>query len=271
MKIRYLNEDGEKISKSCDLEFGKEYPGLFYRPDLNGECAALRNEGFQIFSLKAKETFAALEQIISEQIKQRLSLFQEVPADFQLKNYHKYLINPETHFKVSTWALDYKIFGQSFFEVKAQMEEILGLKLTIKKISHLGVEGEYVGFRVLRPQKNDHNPFHRDSWIPYWRDTINVWLPICGFEDANSLQLIPQSHLWSDDQILKTKSGVEIEGKKYHVPAAIGTVNEFQIETPVLKAGDGILFSPYLLHGNGANKLQDITRVSLEFRFCKSD
>jgi ectoine hydroxylase-related dioxygenase (phytanoyl-CoA dioxygenase family) len=62
---------------------------------------------------------------------------------------------------------------------------------------------------------------------------------------------------------------VEIDGKKYHVSAAIGTVNEFNIETPVLQKGDGLIFSPYLIHGNGLNKQNDTTRVSLEFRFCK--
>jgi ectoine hydroxylase-related dioxygenase (phytanoyl-CoA dioxygenase family) len=198
----------------------------------------------------------------------RLSQIQQVPDDFELQNYHRYLLNPDIHFNVSTWALDYTIFGDVFFEIRDQIEEMLKVPLKIKRISHLGVEGEYVGFRVLRPQKNDHNPFHRDSWIPYWRDTVNIWIPICGFEDANSLQLIPGSHMWPDDQILKTKSGVEIDGKRYHVPAAIGSINDFSIETPRLRKGGGLIFSPYLIHGNGANRLKDKTRVSLEFRFC---
>jgi hypothetical protein len=271
MKIRYLNEDGAKISKSCDLEFGREYSESPDRHDLMGKNPKLRTEGYEVFTLQRMETFVRMERLIATQIQERLSHYQDVPADFDLKNYHRYLVNPDIHFKVSTWALDYKILGDSFFDLKNQMEELLGQKLTVKKINHLGVEGEYIGFRVLRPHQNDHNPFHRDSWIPYWRDTINVWLPICGFEDANSLQLIPESHLWSDDQILKTKSGVEIEGKKYHVPAAIGTVNDFRIEIPRLKNGDGIIFSPYLIHGNGANRLDDTTRVSLEFRFCKKN
>jgi ectoine hydroxylase-related dioxygenase (phytanoyl-CoA dioxygenase family) len=156
-----------------------------------------------------------------------------------------------------------------FFDIKSQAEGFLKQSLDIKKINHNGVDGKYVGFRILRPLKSDHNPFHRDSWIPYWRDTINIWLPICGFENGNTMQMIPGSHLWADSQILKTKAGVEISGKKYHVPAAIGTVNDFSTDQPNLKIGEGLIFSPFLIHGNGMNRMPDSTRVSLEFRFCK--
>jgi hypothetical protein len=267
MNIKYLNKDCEKIAKSCDLEFGKVQqqiagPGALLLTD------TMQERGFEIFALSGYDTFLGLEQIITDQIRQRLARYQAVPDDFDLRSYHKYLTNSDNHFKVSTWALDYRLFGKRFFEVRDQVEQLLHRSLKVKKISHAGVEGEYVGFRVLRPGQNDHNPFHRDSWIPYWQDTVNIWLPICGFENANSIQLIPGSHRWSDDQILKTKSGVEIEGKKYHVPAAIGTVNNFSVETPLMKKGDALIFSPYLIHGNGENKLTDTTRVSLEFRFC---
>jgi hypothetical protein len=270
MEIRYLNADGEKISKTCDLEFGKELQLPSGESNLLQSNNELCEKGFQIFRLHEMNTFTQLQQIITAQIIKRLSLYQSVPDNFELTRYHTYLTRPDNHFRVSTWALDYEILGDTFFEIKSQAEELLKMKLKTKKINHLGIDGDYVGFRILRPMKNDHNPFHRDAWIPYWRDTVNIWLPICGFENSNSLQLIPESHLWPDDQILKTKAGVEIEGKKYHVPAAIGTVNNFVIETPILDKGGGIIFSPYLIHGNGVNKQKDTTRVSLEFRFCKA-
>jgi hypothetical protein len=269
MEIKYLNEECDKISKSCDLEFGKELTTLTASNNLLINNPHLNQSGYGLFSLRSKETFFALESLIKQHIIQQLSQHQEVPADFTLGQYHRFLASEDVHYKISTWALDYKILGDTFYEIIGQVEEMLGLKLKLKKIKHLGIEGEYVGFRVLRPQKNDHNPFHRDAWIPYWRDTVNIWLPICGFENGNSLQLIPESHLWMDDEILKTKAGVEIDGKKYHVSAAIGTVNEFSTETPVLKRGDALIFSPYLIHGNGVNRENDLTRVSVEFRFCK--
>ncbi len=270
MEIKYLNEDCEKISKRCDLEFGKEIIPLTPANNLLNSDPSLNTNGFGLFTLRKPETFTALEQYITGYIQQQLGIYQEPVKGFELCRYHQYLQQEETHYKISTWGLEYQMLGNAFYEILQQAEDLLQLKLKVKKINHLGKEGDYVGFRILRPLRNDHNPFHRDAWLPYWRDTVNVWLPICGFENGNTLQLIPKSHLWSDDQILKTKIGAEIEGKKYHVPAAIGTVNNFSIETPVLKKGDGLIFSPYLIHGNGRNHKTDETRVSLEFRFCKA-
>ena len=270
MEIKYLSKDGEKISKTCDLEFGKEALALTHKNNLLKNNAAFNRYGFGQFRLTDLKTFSALEKIITEQVVKRLSLYQEVPENFELSKYHQFLWRAENHFKVSTWALDYEILGSSFFDIKKQVEELLRVKLKITRIEHKGAEGEYVGFRILRPKQGDHNPFHRDSWIPYWRNTVNVWLPVCGFEKGNGLQLIPKSHLWNDSEILKTKGGAEIDGKKYSVPAAIGTIHKFTVLKPVMKKGEGLVFSPYLIHGNGLNQKHDITRVSLEFRFCKA-
>ncbi len=269
MHIKYLNEDCERISKTCDLEFGKELLILKDDTNLLSRNPQLNKSGFGRFTVQDISTFNRLEKTMTLLIKERMELYQNVSDDFQLNQYHKHLVNQEDHFKISTWALDYKLLGSVYDEIKEQVEEILGVKLRIKRINHMGTEGDYVGFRVLRPQKNDHNPFHRDAWIPYWRDTVNIWLPICGFEDGNSLQFIPESHIWPDNKVLKTSAGVEISGKKYHVPAAVGTTNDFTIVTPALQKGDGMIFSPYLIHGNGVNRQDDTTRVSVEFRFCK--
>ncbi len=269
IKISYFNSECEKISKSCDLEFGKNQLPLTALNNLLCNNAELNKNGFGKFPVLSKSTFASLKKCIEQIIIQQLSAYQKISPDFELSQYHNFLESEENHYKISTWALEYKEIGDVFFEIKKDVEDLLGLKLKVKTINHRDKEGEYIGFRIIRPMKNDHNPFHRDAWIPYWRDTVNVWLPLCGFEDGNSLQIIPKSHQWRDDQILKTKAGVEIEGKKYHVSAAIGAVNEFTIETPLLNYGEGLVFSPYLIHGNGVNRKDNTTRVSLEFRFCR--
>lgn len=268
-EIRYFNSDCEKISKSCDLEFGKNPLPLSLSNNLLCGNDALNQSGFGVFHLLTKDAFLLLRKQMEQIVVQRLSVYQKVSSDFELTQYHRFLEHEETHYKISTWALEYTAIGDIYFEIKKRVENVLKLKLKVKAISHLGKEGYYIGFRILRPMRNDHNPFHRDAWIPNWRDTINAWLPLCGFEDGNSLQVIPESHLWEDNQILKTKAGAEIEGKKYHVPAAIGAVNKFNIETPLLNPGDGLIFSPYIIHGNGVNKKSDTARVSLEFRFCR--
>jgi hypothetical protein len=271
MEIKYLSDSYEKIAKSSDLEFGKNVIPLTAENNLLSNAPLLNEKGYGLFALPDYKTFDRLNKYITRYVLERFMEYQKpIPSHFTLSDYHGWLESEDVHYKISTWALDYKMLGDVYYEILHQAEEMLQLKLKVKKINHLGIDGEYIGFRILRPLKNDHNPFHRDAWIPYWRNAVNIWLPICGFEDGNTLQLIPKSHLWNDDEILKTKAGVELEGKKYHVPAAIGTVNKFSIETPVLQQGEGIIFSPYLVHGNGVNRKKDVTRVSLEFRFCKA-
>ena len=270
MGIRYFNNECERIAKSCDLEFGKEPLLLNSADNLLNYSKQLNKTGFGVSALLNNEEFFELKSCVKGIIKKRLSAFQVVHENFELNEYHRFLESDDIHYKVSTWALEYTEIGNSFLNIKSRVEELLKEKLSVKKINHLGTWGEYIGFRILRPNRNDHNPFHRDAWISYWRDTVNVWIPLCGFEDGNSLQMIPKSHLWSDDKVLKTKAGVEIDGKKYHVSAAIGTVNKFSIETPELTEGQGLVFSPYLIHGNGVNRKSDVTRVSLEFRFCRA-
>ncbi len=270
MKIHYLNDACERLGKTCDLEFGK-----IVMPQSGDSNLLIKNEvlnslGYGIFRLTEMSTFDKIESAVTSHVRNKLSEHQQVPAGFTLSQYHRFLESEDIHYKISTWALEYTTIGDAFNLVKTQVEEILQQKLKVKRISHLGVEGEYLGFRIIRPGKNDHNPFHRDSWISYWQDTVNIWLPICGFENSNTLQIIPESHLWPDDQILKTKAGMEIDGKKYHVSAAIAAARDFTILSPDLSKGQAILFSPYLLHGNGINRMSDTTRVSMEFRFCRA-
>lgn len=268
MPINYFNDSALKIARNSASEFGSKKSNNANPFLIIENNVELKQKGFCLFNIEA-DLNQLLYSKVTSFVKNKLVEFQEVPADFELEKYHIYLKDESTHFKVSSWAMDFQLIGNAYFEIKKKIESILQAELTIKKIEHMGNIGEFIGFRIIRPQKNDHNPLHRDSWIDFWQDTINVWLPICGFENGNSLQLIPQSHLWFDEEILRTKSGAEIDGKIYRVPAAIGTIQSFTIETPILKKGEGLVFSPFLIHGNGVNNSLDKTRISLEFRFCK--
>ena len=151
------------------------------------------------------------------------------------------------------------------------MEALLRESLDLKAIEHQGAIGKFLGFRIVRPGKPDFNPFHRDAWLPYWRDVVNVWAPLSGFEGGNTMSIIPGTHNLDDSEILKTKKGAIINDKTYHVPAAIALGQNFEPITPVLEKGEALVFSPYLIHGNGINRNPDTTRVSIEFRFCKSE
>jgi hypothetical protein len=53
--------------------------------------------------------------------------------------------------------------------------------------------------RVVRPgSTTDHNPPHRDVWIPRLRNALNLYLPLCGSSPQTSLPLVPGSHRWAE-------------------------------------------------------------------------
>ena len=80
MEIKYLNEECEKISKSCDLEFGKEIIPLTAANNLLGRADILNGKGYGIFTLRNYETFTALEKYITDYVARQLATYQELPA-----------------------------------------------------------------------------------------------------------------------------------------------------------------------------------------------
>ena len=232
--------------------------------------SSLNTNGWKSFPFIEQDKFSDLKELLTRHIKGLLEEHQTVEPGFTLEEYHKHVLNDKIHYAVSSWAMTDEVIGKHYAHIKAQMEELLGIMLTTKEIEHKGSKGCFLGFRIVRPGKSDHNPYHRDAWLPYWRDTVNVWIPICGFENGNTISLIPGTHILDDSEILKTKRGAIIGEKTYHVPEAVAIKRPFEKLTPSLQEGEGLIFSPYLIHGNGRNNLPDTTRVSIELRFCRS-
>lgn len=252
-----------------ETELGEQ--GLYHGASVESAIGnILGQEGWKHLFLETNNDFADLKSCITTHIKNLLSSHQKVDSTFVLEDYHKHVQTDQIHYAVSSWAMSKEVIGKHFELIKKNIEDIVGANLATKEIEHKGTKGHFLGFRIVRPHTSDHNPYHRDAWLPYWRDTLNVWIPICGFENGNTISLLPGSHILDDSQILRTKRGAIIGEKKYHVPEAIATTQPFEKITPRIHEGEGLLFSPFLLHGNGKNKLPDTTRVSIELRFCKA-
>lgn len=228
-----------------------------------------QEQGYFISELLSTEQLSQLFSSIEKIVLNDLRAFQPDITDFDLTNYHNVVSNDGIHRSISKWGILIEEIEEFYLIVKEKMERLLGVELITKTITHNSKEGQFVGYRLVRPQREDHNPFHKDSWLEYWQDTINVWLPLSGFNDDNGLQFIESSHLFDNENIYRTPSGYVSEGKTYHVPAAVAIDHPFTIIRPRLSEGQGIIFSPYLIHGNGINNSADETRVSLEFRFAQ--
>lgn len=126
-------------------------------------------------------------------------------------------------------------------------------------------------FRIVRPQKNDNNPFHRDVWLAEYHDAINIYVPLAGSNERSSLTLVPGSHRWSEATVERTRGGALVNGVQYNVPAVTASQLPLQPVRPNPKRNQVLIFSPYLLHGGAVNLNPDSTRISLEMRFWRRE
>ena len=268
MPYHYLIPDFAPMVTDTDCEPGDPALPLDGSDTLTRSVAALRGEGWMIYPLLNPAEFDELKERLTRHIKNRLLEHGPVSEGFTLEKYHEAVADDATHYAISSWAMLPDVLGPLYETIKGRVEALLHQKLALKEIEHRHEKGTFLGFRIVRPGKTDHSPIHRDAWLPYWRNTMNIWLPVCGFGEGNTMHLLPKTHLLSDADILKTKQGASINGRVYHVPAAIALKHPFEQTKPYLDAGEALFFSPYLLHGNGANGLPDTTRISIELRFC---
>lgn len=192
--------------------------------------------------------------------------------DFQLDKYHRYVTTDDDHAKVISITKNLQVSDFDFdIDYLAQrFGKILGFSLTswVEELNK-----SHIQIRISRPNSLDINPPHRDGYLSYWENIINVWMPIEGCNTKSSLPVFPGSHLMTEDTILRTESkGAKINGNSYYVPCILetkkGAINMIR---PNPKEGQALLFSPFLIHGSAINLNTDMTRVSLELRFPKAN
>jgi len=132
-----------------------------------------------------------------------------------------------------------------------------------------------IEFRVVRPNSYDNNKLHRDHWFPYFKPLINIYLPLSGSDHRSVLRIVPESHLWTDEDVIPTfnyeqgKSTNE-EGIKFSTPNIKESSKDLIEHKPDVLEGDFMLFSPLSVHGGGSNSGHK-TRFSLEIRLCLID
>ena len=124
-------------------------------------------------------------------------------------------------------------------------------------------------FRVVRPGRDDNNPWHRDHWFSYFEPLVNVYLPLSGSYCDSSLQIVPFSHRWSDEEVVpafRAGEGKTLKGGVlYSVPEIQTCSRPLQGHRMDILPGDFALFSPRMVHGEGTNGSLE-TRFSFEFR-----
>ena len=97
-------------------------------------------------------------------------------------------------------------------------------------------------------------------------------MPICGSSYGSVLQIVPGSHLWSDEDVVPTHKyddntkRIGENGVAYSTPTIEYCKQTIISHRPDVPEGGYMLFSPIMIHGAGSNKTNK-TRFSLEIRF----
>lgn len=190
---------------------------------------------------------------------------------FKLRNYHDFVTTDALHLKIIdiTRNLTNEDFNFDINNLAERFCKLLGYKFTswIKELKKTHIQ-----IRINRPNSLDINPPHRDGYLSYWKDIINVWIPIEGCNAQTSLPVCPRSHLIKESDIFRTRSkGAKINGNTYYVPCILKTKQGIlNMVRPNPKQGEALVFTPFLIHGAAINN-SDTTRVSLELRFPRLD
>lgn len=195
---------------------------------------------------------------------------------FTLERYHHYVRSDQEHYAVVGITRD--LFPEDFTfplqELISKFEDFLGMPLT-DVIPWTG-ERLHVIVRINRPGSSDFNPPHKDiyeDWdgagvVPPF---INFWVPVCGVTPESTLPMAAGTHLLPEAQILRTREGGVVDGKKYRVRTVLSWAGQTRLTRPTPQAGEVLVFSPHLVHGLAHNGLEDTTRVALEFRLFPRD
>lgn len=228
--------------------------------------------GYSVVPIFSMEEFDSLKNSIQNNL---LRAFSEngIAIDknqFSLGKYHEFIADDAMHNKIIsiTRNLEVTDFDLDLDVIAQRFGTILRQKLSTF-VPELGKS--HVQIRISRPNSLDINPPHKDGYLSYWKNIVNVWIPIVGCNEKSSLPVLSGSHLINEKEIFRTQSkGAQINGNTYYVPCILKAGNkEMKMIRPNPQPTEALIFTPFLIHGAAVNGNTDLTRISLELRFPK--
>jgi len=278
-QLKYLiKEEAVKCQINIDnRDFNFEVDGKFFwgknevlynQEKLSKKTMPWKEKGFLVSSFfeqkELDEIKHSLRTILINLLREK-----DIEVDsekFIPEKYHQWATTDEIHQHVisKTRNLTEKDFAIDLPKVSQRVSDLVGEPID----SYIpALKSSYIILRISRPKSLDINPLHRDGYLDFWRDILNLWIPLWGCNEKSILPLIPGSHLWNESEVYRTEcKGAKINGLVYNVPAIIKIKNGIKLMRPELKSGESILFTPFLIHGAALNANEDITRLSLELR-----
>jgi len=250
------------------------YPELLNDPELNyGENKIIiendvnllkntdfDNTGFKVINIENYNNL--LQEFLKNEIK------NVIHKDINLMNYHNEVNDNEHQMILNSMPYKKDSVAREFcIYIETMISDILNIPVKIFNND--------IWFRICRPSStyNDFNPCHRDIYLDFYRNIVNIYLPLVGSNVNSSLKISPGSHKLNENDIIVTKGGAFFNStkKKFSVDAIVGSKIPIHMERPEVDENSMMLFSPYLFHGCSDNNNEDITRISLEIRFITND
>ena len=268
-----LNDKIVRLNVSGSLERGQD-DCLILQDDNLIEGCSWEQAGYIVDDILSVSDYVALKEGVKLLISEALcscGVFVDESV-FTLEDYHKLCPNQAVHLSVIEFlrmnaALNNLPIDPSCLDQK--ISQICGKSVSSNVESVLA--SGYFFIRIVRPERfHDNNPPHKDVWIDRLRHALNLYLPIAGSNQHSSLSVVEGSHLWPESRVARTAPGASVNGVRFSVPAAVSLNEELSMLRPNVAARQGLVFSPYLLHGGAVNLNTDKTRVSLEIRFWRS-
>jgi hypothetical protein len=260
MKYKFtIDGQDHFFSSDQDVMYGQE--GVILDNDI--DLMHAYSDGYTIFKLnksKSEQLVMALQEFLKSEIFDKTGIKVE-----NLENYHN-AVNDEIH---QEFIADFS----KGFEVSS-VKELEFLNNEISKITSCDVStkspydcSSYFWMRIIRPGILENNPAHKDVYLDYLRNAVNIYFPICGSTKNSSLSIAPKTHKENEKNILRTVAGAIVGKRQFTVPAILQINGSLELTRPNPQSDEMMVFSPYLVHGAGINEENDITRISLEMRF----
>jgi ectoine hydroxylase-related dioxygenase (phytanoyl-CoA dioxygenase family) len=235
---------------------------------LNNDINLLKNTNFDNTGyciLDINNYNSLLQKIIKTEI------LKETNKQFELDKYHEH-VSEEEHKTILNSMPYKKNKNDEIIQFSNYLESIVSEKLNEK----VKIFNGDLWFRICRPTsiyKNDFNPCHRDIYLDFYRNIVNIYLPVTGSNELSSLNIHSGSHKWNENETCITTGGAYFKStnKKYSVDAIIASKQHLNMIRPNPNENQLMLFSPYLIHGCANNDNLDTTRISLEVRFIRDD
>ncbi len=230
-----------------------------------------KKNGYYLKKFSNASLISKIEKIISKNFNNSTRYYSNLP----ISKFHKITVKCQNQLnKINIQ----KIFGKSesvFLKKQFRGNELL--------------YSSFITLRAVRPIKNKNDlkeplGWHRETFYgnkKHIKHAINFWMPVLNYSRNIGLQVIPESHLIDDRKIkrINMKTGYNkvkkfSDSHKLGFPYApkkiISGVDLRKAKKVNVPKKSFMIFSQYLIHGNGQNFSNKI-RFAINFSFLPKD